>query len=82
MDLQARKYQFIQELFKIERSGVMDKLENLLKTELSNEVIAYTIEGKPLTRSQYKKGLQKAEQEVLKGDFTSQEDLEREVENW
>lgn len=82
MDLQARKYQLIQEVFKIEKPDILDKLEKLLKAESSNEIVASTVEGQPLTKAEYKKELQKAEQEVLKGEFTTQENLEREIENW
>lgn len=82
MDLQARKYQLIQEVFKIEKPDILDKLEKLLKAESSNEIVASTVEGQPLTKAEYKNELQKAEQEVLKGEFTTQENLEREIENW
>jgi hypothetical protein len=33
MDLEARKYNFIQELFTIERASVIDTLERVLKRE-------------------------------------------------
>lgn len=39
MDLEARKYNFIQELFKVEKPGIMDKLEKLLKKEQTEEYI-------------------------------------------
>ena len=33
MDLEARKYHFIQELFSIDRDSIMDTLERVLKKE-------------------------------------------------
>ncbi len=33
MDLEARKYNFIQELFNVERESIMDVLERVLKQE-------------------------------------------------
>lgn len=33
MDLQARKYNFIQEIFNIDRESVMDTLERVLKNQ-------------------------------------------------
>ncbi len=33
MDLEARKYHFIQELFSIDRESIMDTLERVLKKE-------------------------------------------------
>ncbi len=82
MDLQARKYQFIQELIKVQKSGVMDKLEALLKKELSKEIVAYSVDENPLTREEYRNLLKESESEYLKGDFTSQDDIEKESENW
>ena len=35
MDLQARKYNFIQELFNVNRESIMDALERVLKQEKS-----------------------------------------------
>lgn len=39
MDLEARKYNFIQELLKVEKPSIMDKLEKLLKKEQAEEYI-------------------------------------------
>jgi len=33
MDLEARKYNFIQELFNVDRESIMDTLESVLKKE-------------------------------------------------
>jgi len=82
MDLEARKYEFIRSLFKVEKASIMDKLEKVLKKEQQEEIVAYTVEGQPLTRSQYKKELLDAEAEIERGDYTTQEDLEKESENW
>jgi len=44
--------------------------------------VAYTLEGKPLTKSEYRQDLLAAEKEIEKGKYITQEDLEKEVENW
>jgi hypothetical protein len=44
--------------------------------------VGYTVDGKPLAKSAYDKRLQKAEQQISKGQFISQNDLESESENW
>lgn len=44
--------------------------------------VAYTVDGKPLTRAQYNKELLNAEEEIKKGKLTSAEDLEKESQNW
>ena len=38
MDLKARKYQFIQELFSIERESILDILEDVLKKEKQKDL--------------------------------------------
>lgn len=45
-------------------------------------VIAYSVDGKPLTLKQYNQELLDAEDEIKKGRITSVENLEKEAENW
>lgn len=46
------------------------------------KVVAYDSSGKPLTKEDYNKRLEVAERQIAKGEVISQEDLEREAENW
>ena len=46
------------------------------------QIVAYTVEGKPLTRKQYNQELVDAETEIQRGELTSVEDLEKESQNW
>jgi hypothetical protein len=41
-----------------------------------DEIVAYTVDGKPLTRKQYNQELVDAETEIQRGELTSVEDLE------
>lgn len=68
MDLQARKYQFIQQLFQIESSSVMDKLEKLLKKEELN---------KRDTIEQYNADLDAGIAEIERGEFYTQEEVRK-----
>ena len=45
-------------------------------------VVGYTVEGKPLIKDLYNKRLQLAEEQLLSGEYITQEDLEKESENW
>lgn len=63
--------------------------ENLLKVvkeAIDNfkeeEIVAYTVDGKPLNRKQYKEKLDSAMQRAKEGHYTTQEDLEKEMKNW
>lgn len=47
-----------------------------------DDIVAYTVEGKPLTRKQYNQELFDAEAEIKRDELTSVEDLEKEARNW
>lgn len=62
-----------------------DNKEGTVKTikQLSDEiVVGYTGDGEPLTKESYNKRLEEAERQILAGEYISQEDLEKESENW
>jgi hypothetical protein len=67
MDLEARKYQFIQKLVKVEDESVLEKLELILK-ENQND---WFDELSELEQNEIQIGLDQAE----KGEFTSHEDV-------
>lgn len=53
-----------------------------VESDQENYVVAFTIDGKLLTKKQYNQGLLDAEAEIEGGAFTTQEDIQRESENW
>ncbi|WP_445712211.1 hypothetical protein [Flavobacterium sp.] len=63
-----------------------DRLLRVIKAVMESywedETVAYTIEGKSLSRTAYKNELKEALNEVKRGETTSQEDVEKEAENW
>ena len=54
----------------------------VIESYQENDIVAYTIDGKPLTRLAYKEELQEAKAEITKGKYITQEDLEKEANNW
>jgi mevalonate pyrophosphate decarboxylase len=54
----------------------------VMESYWEDEVVAYTIDGKPLNKLAYKNELEEALNEIKQGDFTTQEDLEKEAEKW
>ena len=54
----------------------------VMESYWDEEIVAYTIEGKPLTKSSYNSELQASIDEIKNQDFIKQEDLEKESENW
>ena len=73
MDLQARKYEFIQQLFKIERESVMDKLEKLLKKEQLD---------KRDTIEQYNADIDAGIKEIGRGEFYTHEEVRKIADTW
>lgn len=71
MDLQARKYKFIQKLFKVEED-IFDKLEAQLDEFLSKRV----------DLKQYNKEIEEANQRIDKGEFFDQEEVEKIINGW
>ncbi len=54
----------------------------VIESYKDNEIVAYSVEGDPFTQKQYQRELMAAEEEVARGEFISQEDLEQETETW
>ena len=83
MDITSRKYKFIEEFMKIVNVEKLERFEQLLRSEKDDkEIVAYTIKGKPLTKKEYIKQIKEADASINAGEYTTVEDLEKEVQNW
>ena len=60
--------------------SVIEQFERL-QQEL-NKVVGYEINGTPIKTSKLLLDIANAEQQINDGSYTSQEDLEKESENW
>ncbi|WPO77666.1 hypothetical protein [Flavobacterium sp. KACC 22761] len=54
----------------------------VIESYQEEEIVAFSIDGKPVTRSEYKTELANVKLEIERGEYISQEDLEKESENW
>lgn len=79
MDIQTTKLDVMQKIMSVSKESLLEKIDKLLENEM---VIGYTTSGEPLTKELYNKRLQKAQEQILSGAYTTQEDLEKESENW
>lgn len=79
MDLQATKLSVLQKIMEIDKPALLNKINILLDEEM---IVGYTSTGKPLTKEAYNKRLKKAEKQLKTGNFLTQEELEKESENW
>jgi len=81
MDIQAEKLHLIEELARIQDIRIIEQIKQLLKKK-NNPIVGYEIDGAPITRKQLIKKIDEAENRIDNGEYISQEDLEKESENW
>jgi DNA-binding Lrp family transcriptional regulator len=79
MGLQKTKLSVMQKIMSVSKASLLDKIDKLLEEEM---IVGYTADGKPLTKKAYDMRLQKAEEQLSSGEYVSQEELEKESENW
>ena len=79
MDLQTAKINVMQKIMNVSKASLLHKISDILDEEM---VVGYTTDGQPLTKNQYNERLLVAEKQIESGDYITQEDLEKEIENW
>ncbi|MDA3893849.1 MAG: hypothetical protein PF517_19485 [Salinivirgaceae bacterium] len=79
MDLQVAKIDILQKIMNVSKISLLDKINDILDKEM---IVGYTTGGDPLTKEAYNARLLLAEKQIASGNHISQEDLEKEVENW
>ena len=79
MNLQATKLDVMQKILAVTTESIIEKINNILDKEM---IVGYTVEGKPLTKDAYNKRLLKAETQIRKGNYVTQEEIEKESEKW
>ena len=57
-------------------------VKSVIESYQEEEIVAFSVDGKPMTRAIYKQQLADAKLDIKNGNVISQEDLERESENW
>ena len=79
MNIEITKIDLAKKLFNINKESVLKQLKAILDKE---EVIAYTTDGKPLTRDEYIKEVKSAEQEIGNGNYITGEQLLENIDKW
>ena len=79
MNIQAKKLNLIEKLIELTDTSTIEKIDKLLE---KNKTAAYRAKQKPMTGSEYKARLELAEEDLKNGRTQSQEELEKESENW
>ena len=79
MNLETTKIDLVKQLFNINKESVLKQIKTILDRE---EIVAYTVDGKPLTREAYIKEIKKAEKDIENGNYTTHEQLLEEIKKW
>ena len=79
MDLQKRKLHFIQDFLKYANNNLLDKFEEILRSEREK---AFEKEIKPLTISQYEQRITKAVDDVKNNKAKTAQVMKKEIETW
>lgn len=79
MDLETIKLDLLQKILQVSKISLLEQISRLLDQEM---IVGYTEDGTPLNKEAYEARLLAAEKEVSYGKGISQEDLEKESEDW
>ncbi len=79
MNIQAIKLDVMQKILTVKKESIIEKINKILDKEM---IVGYTVEGKPLTKKAYNQRLQKAEEQIKSESYLTQEEIEKESENW
>jgi hypothetical protein len=80
MDMYQKKLELVKHILNVDKESVLVKIKEILLNE--EEIVVHTVKGEPLTKSQYIRKIEEAKKRIDNGQFTSHDDLLKDVENW
>jgi hypothetical protein len=81
MNVLARKMELMDWLLHIEDESKIEKILTL-KATMDIDIVAYDVRGYSITKEDYIDRVHEADERISKGNFTTVEDLEKEIDNW
>jgi hypothetical protein len=79
MNLESLKIDLTKQLFNIDKITVLEKIKAILDKE---EIVAYTVDGIPLSRESYIKAVKDSEEDMDNGHFLTTDQLLENVKKW
>ncbi len=79
MSLESIKIDIAKQLFNIDKMTVLEQIKRILEKET---VVAYTTSGEPLTKEAYIAKVKAAEADIEQGNYTTHEQLLKDIEKW
>lgn len=80
MDIQLEKYALIEELTKVKDVNLIRAMKKMLQKR--DEIVGYKSDGSSIAQSEMQSDILDAKNRILSGEFTTQEDMEKESESW
>lgn len=82
MEAQTIKVDLHRMIDNISDVSFLNALREIIKKGEQEPIVAYSVKGEPITKSQYIQDIKAAQERVKAGQYTSVEDLEKESEQW
>lgn len=79
MNIESTKIDLAKQLFNINEESVLMQIKSILDKE---EIVAYTTDGKPLTRKAYVEAVKSAENDIENGHYITQSQLLDNIKKW
>ena len=79
MDIQTKKLHFVQEFLRLKDESLIDKLNNLLKTERKKKIEK---ELKPFSKKEFNEMIDSAESDSENGRLMAASELKNEIDSW
>lgn len=79
MSIESIKIDLAKQLFNINKTDVLIKIKSILDKE---EIVAYTTDGKPLTRDAYNKAVKTAEHDIDNCNYITHNQLLENIKKW
>ena len=79
MDIQVRKIHFVQEFLRLNNEHIIDKLENILKSEKTK---LYTNNPEPYSMDEFNRMIDNAEDDSKNNRVKSVHDLKKDIQSW
>ncbi|MCB9201992.1 MAG: hypothetical protein H6604_02940 [Flavobacteriales bacterium] len=81
MNTPVIKLDILNYILNLKNETVLNKFIQIIEEE-KRKTVAHTINGKSLTKEEYKKELEEAEERINSGEFISHNQLKSEIKNW
>jgi hypothetical protein len=81
MDIQLEKLHLIEKLTQIEDIDIIQQVKELLNQK-GIQIVGYRMDGAPVTKKQLIKQIEEADARIDSGEYITQEEVEKESQNW